>query len=454
MMLMGRHRRSYPAATGKTGRGGNAAAAVPPVSESTRAPDSVKRILYVESGITGGGSFASLLLNLACIDRREYTPIAVFLNDTPYREKAEELGVATYLFSHPLYSKHRGYRTRFYRFLLRASAYYAPALYLSVYGAIHHRLIRSLEEIVFRQRVDIIHLNNNVVRDLYGVLASRRTRTACVSHLRGAPGQQAHPRRVNALANHAVSTYVAISGYMRELWTSYGIDPEKCRIVHNGIAPLDIDSLDVRREFGLGGVDTVICSIGRLIEWKNHAFLLKGFAEYSRANPSSALLLVGEGPERESLERLARELGVAPSVRFVGHSDRAREILAGSDIFVLPSRGEPFGRVTLEAMALNVPVVAARSGASGELVRDKKTGLLVTLNDTNELRNALQALATDGDLRERLAANAYESTKGQFHIANSVAALEKIYRAIEAPCDGREGVATVPGHTWSSHDVV
>lgn len=389
----------------------------------------MKRILYVETGVSGGGSFASLLLNLAHIDRRHYEPIVVFLNESYYKEQAEALGITTYVIKHAFYTNEAGYRRRAYKFLMRTSARRAATLYLGVYQLIHRRLIRALRVIVSKHNIDIIHLNDNIIRDFFGVLVCRNTGAICVSHLRGAPGRQAYPRRLIARFNRFVFAYIAISQFMWDEWTGYGLDPQKCHVIHNGITPLRVTAVDVRKEFNIGEVKTVICSVGRMVDWKNHLFLIRGFNEYRQRNSSSALLLVGDGGERENLERLVNELGISPYVTFTGQSERAKEILAGCDIFVLPSSDEPFGRVTLEAMALKVPVIATRSGANAEVVRNGETGLLVTLDDIDELCDALEEVAENHEFREKLVENAYHATQKEFHIENCLSAIEGIYAA-------------------------
>lgn len=405
----------------------------------------MKQVLYIESGTTGGGSFASMLLNLAHIDRQRYTPYAVFLNETPHKRQVEALGITTYLLHHPIYARQGGFRRRLYRYLLRTSANHLPALYLAIYSMLHRRLVLTLQKIISEHHIDIVHLNNNIARDLFGLLASERSGTACVSHLRTTPGRESHVKQVIEKANDLVYAYIAISGHIRDQWVDHGVDPASCRIIHNGIPPLHVQALDVRERFKLGGVRTVVCGIGRLVEWKNHSLLVRAFARYRAQNPSSALLLVGEGPERDNLEKLAHELGVAPYVVLVGYTGHAMEILAGSDIFVLPSRDEPFGRVTLEAMALKVPVIATRCGGSPELVSDNETGLLVSPDDVRELCAALQSISDDAALRRRLVGNAYASTRSRFHIRHCVAAIENVYAAgsgVEAGLaagDGRSG---------------
>lgn len=392
----------------------------------------MKRVLYIESGTTGGGSFASMLLNLAYIDKQRYRPYAVFLNETPHKKQAEELGAATYLLGHPYYARQGGFRRRLYRYLLRASARHLPALYLVIYSVLHRRLILTLRKIITEQHIDVVHLNNNIVRDLFGLLACERTGAACVSHLRTAPGRESHVKQVIEMANQRVFAYIAISGHIRDQWVGHGVDASSCRVIHNGIPPLDVKPLDVRGRFKLGGVRTVVCGIGRLVEWKNHSLLVRAFARYRERNASSALLLVGEGPERANLEQLARELGIAPHVVLAGYTEDAMEILAGSDVFVLSSRDEPFGRVTLEAMALKVPVIATRCGGTLELVQENETGLLVSPDDVEELSAALQALSDDAALRRRLVSNGHASTLSRFHIRNCVAAIENVYGAAGA----------------------
>jgi len=144
-----------------------------------------------------------------------------------------------------------------------------------------------------------------------------------------------------------------------------------------------------------------IFAIGRLVPQKGFDVLLHAFALADL--PYYDLVLAGEGEERQSLKALARELKIQRSVRFFGRAER-EEVVAlfkNCEFFVLPSRLEPMGIVNLEAMSAGKAVIASRVGGVPELV-GPNTGVLVPPGDAPALAQAMQTLADDADLREKL----------------------------------------------------
>jgi N-acetyl-alpha-D-glucosaminyl L-malate synthase BshA len=128
----------------------------------------------------------------------------------------------------------------------------------------------------------------------------------------------------------------------------------------------------------------------------------------------AALVLVGDGPERPAVEALARELGVAERVRFLGLLPRFADLLARSDLFVLPSATESFGLAALEALACGVPVVASEVGGLPEVVRNRETGLLVPPADPGALAAACLSLLEDEPRRRAFAAAARADALARF----------------------------------------
>lgn len=123
--------------------------------------------------------------------------------------------------------------------------------------------------------------------------------------------------------------------------------------------------------------------------------------------PDCYAWLAGDGPLRRELETLAKNLGVNDRVRFLGwRTDRAA-LLRSADLCVLPSRYEPFGTVILEAWAAGTPLVACRSAGPAAHIDDSVNGLLVPINDADELAVAMQRVLDDQDLRRRLIAQGY-----------------------------------------------
>jgi N-acetyl-alpha-D-glucosaminyl L-malate synthase BshA len=140
------------------------------------------------------------------------------------------------------------------------------------------------------------------------------------------------------------------------------------------------------------------------------------------------LLFVGDGPERNTAEDLARELGVCDHVRFVGKQEQMEDILAIADLFLLTSEYESFGLAALEAMASGVPVVSTNAGGLKEINIEGKTGFTSDVGDVESMSHqALQILVSDATLKE-FKKHAAEHAK-KYDISIIVPAYEKLYNS-------------------------
>jgi glycosyltransferase involved in cell wall biosynthesis len=142
----------------------------------------------------------------------------------------------------------------------------------------------------------------------------------------------------------------------------------------------------------------VIGGIGRLHSQKGFDLLVRALAGL----PDAQLVLVGDGPERDSLISLAKELGVDERLHLAGWSERPRDYLTSFDVFALPSRNEAYPLVLIEAMLGGVPIVAARVGSVAELVPDGEAGLLIEPEDLQALTSSLRTLIDDPEMRRRM----------------------------------------------------
>ncbi|HET6994356.1 MAG TPA: N-acetyl-alpha-D-glucosaminyl L-malate synthase BshA [Chitinophagaceae bacterium] len=153
--------------------------------------------------------------------------------------------------------------------------------------------------------------------------------------------------------------------------------------------------------------------------------VVKIFYEVQKKMPSK-LLFVGDGPERQSAEELARSLGIDDEIRFVGKQEQMEDILAIADLFLLPSEYESFGLAALEAMAAGVPVISSNAGGLKEINIDGETGYMAHVGDVLSMsRKALDILKDDDTLnlfKKQAAAHARK-----FDIANIVPIYEKLY---------------------------
>lgn len=193
-------------------------------------------------------------------------------------------------------------------------------------------------------------------------------------------------RFAERIAARRVTGIACVAASLREFVTHQMRLPTKVSVIHNGIpdyvAPPSPPRDDARR----------LVSVGRLATVKAYDVLLRAFAQVSHKRPRLRLTLVGDGPERDALERLAERLCVSSSVDFVGFREDVPDLLAQQDLFVLSSRHEGISIAILEAMRAGLPVVATRVGGVPDTVVDGVTGVLVPPDDAPALAEAIDRL--------------------------------------------------------------
>jgi glycosyltransferase involved in cell wall biosynthesis len=245
-----------------------------------------------------------------------------------------------------------------------------------------------------RMRPAILH-THLVHAEWYALLAGAAARVPVrfttkhgFNEFREAPYFGVADRAVASLAH----VHIAISrGLARYLEDVEGFDRESFEIVHYGIEP------NGEPKPYADSVPRLLC-VGRLIPIKGHVVLLRAFAAARAQLPGLELEIAGRGPLEPALKALARELGIVDAVRFLGHVSPVQSAIERASVVVVPSMGEGFGMVALEAMERARPVIAAEIGGLGELVRDGETGLLVPAGEAEPLTEAILRLAGDLEL--------------------------------------------------------
>jgi glycosyltransferase involved in cell wall biosynthesis len=249
-----------------------------------------------------------------------------------------------------------------------------------------------------RTRPSILH-THLVHADAYGLLAGTAARVPLrfstkhgFNEFREAPYFGVADRAFASLAH----VHIAISrGLARYLEDVEGFDGESFQIVHYGIEPNGEPKPYTDTE------PRLLC-VGRLIPIKGHIVLLRAFAEARRELPNLKLDIAGRGPLEPALRALAKELGIGDAVTFLGHVSPVQAAIERCAVVVVPSMGEGFGMVALEAMERARPVIAAEIGGLGELVRDGETGVLVPAGEAETLRAAIVRLAGDLGLARQM----------------------------------------------------
>lgn len=207
-------------------------------------------------------------------------------------------------------------------------------------------------------------------------------------------------------------------------WARGVVPPARVRVIPNPVVPL---RCSVAKPSAMGSLRTVIAA-GRLGREKGFDLLLLAFARSSLQREEWQLVILGEGPERASLERQVTQLGLRDSVLMPGALREPRAWMQHADLFVLPSRYEGFPNALLEAMSCELAVAAfdCPSGPS-EIVSHEQTGLLLPPGDVDALSDAMARLAIDADLRRRLGSAAAIDVAVRFSVERVGAMWEDLW---------------------------
>lgn len=225
----------------------------------------------------------------------------------------------------------------------------------------------------------------------------------------------------------------AVSDYLRrETIEHFRVPPDRIRTIPNFVDPEKYarDAYPCHRAKLTREGEKIVTHISNFRPVKRVEDVVRVFARISRTVPAR-LLLVGDGPDRPRAERLAGEEGVADRVLFLGKQESVAELLACSDLFLLPSESEAFGLVALEAMACGVPVIAARVGGLPEVVDHGETGYLAAIGDVDAMAEAGTRLLCDDARWARMSAAARASAE-RFSAASVVPMYERFYEEVLA----------------------
>ncbi len=174
--------------------------------------------------------------------------------------------------------------------------------------------------------------------------------------------------------------------------------------------------------------EKIVAHVSNFRSVKNIEDVIHVFNKIQQEIPSK-LLMVGDGPDREKAESLARELGIKNKILFLGKSDEVRKILCLTDLFLLPSETESFGLAALEAMAARTPVISTNTGGLPEVNLHGITGLLSTVGDVEDMANNAISILKDEKVLEEYKDRAYNFAK-QFSIEKILPQYEKMYNIL------------------------
>ena len=298
---------------------------------------------------------------------------------------------------------------------------------------LYARLLRQIRKLHSVRPIDVIHAHVALPCGHAAALLSRRLNIPFVvtvhgldvfntCSLGGIPA--VWRRKVSVDVYRAARTVICISGKVQEILKAG--TPACSAIVYNGANPILFSpNPDEMEPF-----HPEILVVGNLLPSKGHELVLRALGRLKLSFPQLRCRIIGEGPERGRFEALARDLGIAQRVQFVGRQRRSEvaEAMRRCSVFALPSWNEGLGCVYLEAMSSGKPVVACRGQGIEELIEHGKNGWLIPVDGLEELVQGLSVLLGSPELRVGIGAAARQTVLEKLTLTHQAQHLARIYR--------------------------
>jgi glycosyltransferase involved in cell wall biosynthesis len=362
------------------------------------------RVLYLSPVGERGGAEAMLLQILKYQNRDVFEPLTGFLHDGPLIEEVESLGVPTVLFP----------ATRFRRILTTV------------------RTIRSIRSFLRQERIGLV-FGNMAMAHLYGGLAALGTDTQAVWFQHGLPNILSGVDYAAArVPSKLIFVYTEAARRAEARFHPRSrIVPIRGSVDLARFDPMKVSSHALRQELGIEKDALLVACVARLQRWKGQSLFLAAAALVRSSFPTAQFVVVGgtlfdldKGYARDLVEEAAQVLPPG-MVHFLGHRSDLPDILADVDVLVhCPLTPEPFGLVILEAMAMQVPVVATLGGGPDEIVTDGETGVLVAPRDAAALADAIGEVLSDPVGRKAMGVAARRRVEAQFSAEATIREIE------------------------------
>ena len=232
---------------------------------------------------------------------------------------------------------------------------------------------------------------------------------------------------------------VAVSPEVRDDLVRLHVAPaSKFTVIRLGIELDERTSADeneraeTRRQLGVGQDAFIVGWVGRMTAVKRTDDVMRALRGLVDRGVDAYLCLVGDGPDRDQLERYAHELGVVKRCLFVGYQEDVARFYSAIDALLLPSANEGTPVSVIEALAAQRPAVATRVGGTPDVIRDGVDGFLVEVGDADALSDRLAELAADPERRARMGAVGRERVLGRYAVERLVDDIDRLYRELLA----------------------
>lgn len=295
-------------------------------------------------------------------------------------------------------------------------------------------------------RPDIVHTHTHAGK-YWGRLAAVVAGVPAIVHTEhnsefGAP---APFRILNAALSRRTTAFVAVSRAQRDrLVNEEGIPSDRIAVIPNGVPIGAFDPAArpaARAALGANGEEALIVHVGRLSPVKNQRLAIEAL---SLLDAPARLVLIGAGPERDRLESLARERGVAERTSFLGYRSDAAALIAGADVALVTSRNEAMPLAIIEALLARAPVVSTPWLGASEMLGDGAFGLVTADFEPRSVAAAIRSVLDEPGMARERAERGAAFARTEHDIAATARRYEALYRAINARSRVASAVMTAP----------
>ncbi len=295
-----------------------------------------------------------------------------------------------------------------------------------------------MHEVVLDHGLDLLHCHYAIPHATSAWIAKEMLRPTrpdirVVTTLHGTDitivGQDPSFRPITKFSIEKSDGLTAVSRYLQtETLTTFGCTACRIEVIPNFVDPevYDRSRYTSILDEQVNSDTRVLMHVSNFRPVKRVKDVVQIFARVAAQMPA-VLVMVGDGPDRVHAEAEARELGLHEKVFFLGKIDAVAPLLAGADLFLLPSASESFGLSALEALACGVPVIATNVGGLPEVVRDNETGVLCPVGDIEAMSEAAVAILRDPARWQAMSAMAAADARQRFSLESIVAEYEAFY---------------------------
>ena len=361
------------------------------------------KILYYDKSIGFGGALVCLSLTLKYLNKRKFYPFVA----TSCEDKFIDLHIVPYTNKHFYLKKYN----------IKKSIGY----WLTI---IEHTI--KLSYIIKKTKINILHANNGLYTNAAAFMAGKICNIPTICHQK----MWASSTKLDHILCRYPKYYIAISNAVKKsIINLLKIPEEKIKIIYPGI---DIKKFNIKKTRETRKL-TKIGILGCLIPWKGHEVFIKAIYKLNQMNIAFKAYIIGDAPPsflyyEKYLKELSNQLKLNTVLVFKGRILDIWNIVNSIDIMVHASIDpEPFGRVIVESMALEKPVIATNLGGPSEIIKHNKTGILIPPNNPDLLASEIKNLILNEKLRIEMGKRARKDVIDRFDICKLVASIESIY---------------------------